>query len=241
MSEAGLKAMYEAQTTWDETMAESAARALAQAGPDARMMIMAGAFHIQERDPIPARLLRRIGDARSTIVVGRSQSAAPESPAEAAELGDFVVVLPDKQEVPAVKLGVVFDETRHWAGLRVKAVVTGGTASKAGIDILTRCMAAELGPKGLRFATIAPGYIRTPGVAALEASGRVDFKSVRRRIPMGDLGRPDDIADAAFFLASSDASYVNGSILYVDGGWTSFGNAGFASDSADDESAEVAE
>ena len=114
-------------------------------------------------------------------------------------------------------------------------------ASKAGIDILTRCMAAELGPKGLRFATIAPGYIRTPGVAALEASGRVDFKSVRRRIPMGDLGRPDDIADAAFFLASSDASYVNGSILYVDGGWTSFGNAGFASDSADDESAEVAE
>ncbi len=134
MSEAGLKAMYEAQTTWDETMAESAARALAQAGPDARMMIMAGAFHIQERDPIPARLLRRIGDARSTIVVGRSQSAAPESPAEAAELGDFVVVLPDKQEVPAVKLGVVFDETRHWAGLRVKAVVTGGTASKAGIE-----------------------------------------------------------------------------------------------------------
>ena len=114
-------------------------------------------------------------------------------------------------------------------------------ASKAGIDILTRCMAAELGPKGLRFATIAPGYIRTPGVATLEASGRVDFKSVRRRIPMGDLGRPDDIADAAFFLASSDASYVNGSILYVDGGWTSFGNAGFASGSADDESAEVAE
>jgi NAD(P)-dependent dehydrogenase (short-subunit alcohol dehydrogenase family) len=106
-------------------------------------------------------------------------------------------------------------------------------ASKAGIDILTRCMAAELGPKGLRFATIAPGYIRTPGVAALEISGRVDFQAVRRRIPMGELGRPEDIADAAFFLASADASYVNGSILYVDGGWTSFGNAGFASDLAD--------
>ena len=114
-------------------------------------------------------------------------------------------------------------------------------ASKAGIDILTRCMAAELGPKGFRFATIAPGYIRTPGVASLETSGRVDFKSVRRRIPMGDLGRPDDIADAAFFLASADASYINGSILYVDGGWTSFGNAGFASDLADQDTLEAAE
>jgi NAD(P)-dependent dehydrogenase (short-subunit alcohol dehydrogenase family) len=110
-------------------------------------------------------------------------------------------------------------------------------ASKAGIDILTRCMAAELGPKGLRFATIAPGYIRTPGVAALETSGRIDFKTVRRRIPMGELGRPEDIAEAALFLASPDASYVNGSILYVDGGWTSFGNAGFASGLPDDETA----
>ena len=103
-------------------------------------------------------------------------------------------------------------------------------ASKAGIDILTRCMAAELAPSGLRVATIAPGYIRTPGVAALAQSGRIDVEGIRRRIPMGDLGRPDDIAEAALFLASEDASYVNGSILYVDGGWTSFGNAGFASD-----------
>jgi NAD(P)-dependent dehydrogenase (short-subunit alcohol dehydrogenase family) len=102
-------------------------------------------------------------------------------------------------------------------------------ASKAGIDILTRCMAAELGPQGNRTATIAPGYIRTPGVAALEAAGRIDTAAIRRRIPLGDMGRPEDIADAALFLASAEASYVNGSILYVDGGWTSFGNAGAAS------------
>lgn len=102
-------------------------------------------------------------------------------------------------------------------------------ASKAGIDILTRCMAAELGPLGLRTATLAPGYIRTPGVEALERGGRIDTVNIQRRIPMGDLGRPEDIADAAFFLASEDASYINGSTLYVDGGWTAFGNAGFAS------------
>ena len=114
-------------------------------------------------------------------------------------------------------------------------------ASKAAIDILTRCLAAELGPAGLRTATIAPGYIRTPGVAALENSGRIDTGAIRRRIPMGDMGRPSDIADAAFFLASSDASYVNGSILYVDGGWTSFGNAGFASTLSDSDNMEAAE
>ena len=114
-------------------------------------------------------------------------------------------------------------------------------ASKAGIDILTRCMAAELGPSGIRTATIAPGYIRTPGVAALERDGHIDTLAIRRRIPMGDLGRPEDIADAALFLVSPEASYVNGSILYVDGGWTSFGNAGSASMVGGDTAAEATE
>lgn len=101
-------------------------------------------------------------------------------------------------------------------------------ASKAGIDMLTRCLAAELGPTGIRTATIAPGYIRTPGLAALEADGKVDTAAIRRRIPLGDMGTPDDVAEIAFFLASEQASYINGASLYVDGGWTSFGNAGNA-------------
>ncbi len=109
-------------------------------------------------------------------------------------------------------------------------------ASKAAIDILTRCMAAELGAQGIRTATIAPGYIRTPGVAALESAGRIDPQGIGRRIPMGEMGRPEDIADATLFMASPDASYVNGSILYVDGGWTAFGNAGFASGATGDSS-----
>jgi NAD(P)-dependent dehydrogenase (short-subunit alcohol dehydrogenase family) len=103
-------------------------------------------------------------------------------------------------------------------------------ASKAAIDILTRCMAAELAPQGIRTATLAPGYIGTPGVLALEAAGRIDTDAIRRRIPLGRLGLPEEIADAALFLASPAASYVNGAILYVDGGWTSFGNAGPASE-----------
>jgi NAD(P)-dependent dehydrogenase (short-subunit alcohol dehydrogenase family) len=106
-------------------------------------------------------------------------------------------------------------------------------ASKAAIDILTRCMAAELGPAGMRTATIAPGYIRTPGVSALQASGRLDSARIRRRVPLGRFGEPTEVADAAYFLASPEASYINGSILYVDGGWTSFGDAGDASTVSD--------
>ncbi|WP_334192446.1 SDR family oxidoreductase [Pararhodobacter sp.] len=102
-------------------------------------------------------------------------------------------------------------------------------ASKAGIDILTRCLAAELGPKGLRVATVAPGYIRTPGVAALEVAARIDAAAIRTRIPMGDLGRPEDIAEAVAFIASPAASYINGTLLSVDGGWNAFGSAGAAS------------
>lgn len=102
-------------------------------------------------------------------------------------------------------------------------------ASKAGIDMLTRCLAAELAGQGVRTATLAPGYVRTPGVKALEDAGRIDIGRIQRRIPLGDLATPEDIAGAAVFLASPDASYINGSTLYVDGGWTSFGDAGDAS------------
>ncbi|WP_353647006.1 SDR family oxidoreductase [Mesorhizobium sp. WSM2240] len=93
-------------------------------------------------------------------------------------------------------------------------------AAKVAMDTLTRCMAAELGPVGIRTATVAAGYIRTPNVAQLAQDGRIDATAIRRRIPMGRMGQPEDVADAVFFLASSNASYVNGSILYVDGGWT---------------------
>ncbi|CDX57493.1 Uncharacterized short-chain type dehydrogenase/reductase y4vI [Mesorhizobium plurifarium] len=101
-------------------------------------------------------------------------------------------------------------------------------ASQAGLDILTRCLAAELGPAGIRTATLAPGYIAMPDVAPLAKVGPIDMTTITQRIPMGRMGQPEDVADAAFFLTSSAASYINGSILYVDGGWTCFGDAGNA-------------
>ncbi|MGO7186173.1 SDR family oxidoreductase [Rhizobium brockwellii] len=91
-------------------------------------------------------------------------------------------------------------------------------AYNAAIEMLSRCMAAELGPFGIRTATIIPGHIHTPGV-----THRPEFRTrrVRRQIPMGRFGEPEEVADAAWFLASPDASYITGSILNVDGGLTS--------------------
>ncbi|MDL2402405.1 SDR family oxidoreductase [Rhizobium mayense] len=80
-------------------------------------------------------------------------------------------------------------------------------ASKAGLEMLTRCMAAELGPVGIRTATIALGFIHTPDVAQ---------DAISRRDPIGEMvAQSEGVANAAFFLASPDASYVNGSTLYV--------------------------
>ncbi|WP_027168914.1 SDR family oxidoreductase [Mesorhizobium sp. WSM3224] len=113
-------------------------------------------------------------------------------------------------------------------------------ACKAGIEILTRCMAAEFGPVGIRTATVAPGYIDTTDTDYLTKPGSIDPKAISRRIPMGRMGRPEEIAHAVFFLASPDASYVNGSSLCVDGGSTSFGDVGFANE-PDHESIEAVE
>jgi NAD(P)-dependent dehydrogenase (short-subunit alcohol dehydrogenase family) len=104
------------------------------------------------------------------------------------------------------------------------------SASKAAIINLTGCMAAELAADNIRVVAVAPGYVRTPGVAELEAAGKIDAAAIRKRIPMADFGRPEDIADAIAFLASDAASYITGTTLHVDGGWTSFGAAGDASE-----------
>jgi NAD(P)-dependent dehydrogenase (short-subunit alcohol dehydrogenase family) len=103
------------------------------------------------------------------------------------------------------------------------------SASKAAMVNLTGCMAAELAAANIRVVAVAPGYVRTPGVAELEASGRIDAAAIRKRIPMADFGCPEDVADAIAFLASEAASYITGTTLHVDGGWTSFGAAGDAS------------
>ncbi|MFT3948398.1 MAG: SDR family oxidoreductase [Agriterribacter sp.] len=92
------------------------------------------------------------------------------------------------------------------------------TASKAAVEGMTRAMAVELSPMGVRVNCIAPGFIETD-MSAKALNGDPERKQkVLVRTPMGRLGKPGDIGNAAVYLASNAACYVTGVILPVDGG-----------------------
>ena len=92
------------------------------------------------------------------------------------------------------------------------------TASKSAIEGMTRAMATELSPKGIRINCIAPGFIATDMSAkALNTDPERKNKALGRT-PMGYLGDPADVGDAALFLASDAAKYITGVVLPVDGG-----------------------
>ncbi len=102
----------------------------------------------------------------------------------------------------------------------------GYGAAKAGVDHMTASMACEWGPRGLRTNTIAPGYTRTPMVADLIEKKAFDPAVIEARTPLARFAEPDEMARAMAFLASDWASYVNGAVLPVDGGWGAFAAAG---------------
>ncbi|WP_323764006.1 glucose 1-dehydrogenase [Marinovum sp.] len=98
--------------------------------------------------------------------------------------------------------------------------------SKAGVDHLTKALACEWGPAGVRVNAIAPAYTRTPMVQELIDRKTLDFGQIARRTPLQRLALPDEMARAAAFLLSDWASYITGTVLPVDGGWQAYGAAG---------------
>ena len=92
------------------------------------------------------------------------------------------------------------------------------TASKAAIEGMTRAMAVELSPSGIRVNCIAPGFIRTNMSSVALDKDPERKKRVLSRTPLGRLGKPEEVADAALFLVSDAASFITGVVLPVDGG-----------------------
>lgn len=92
------------------------------------------------------------------------------------------------------------------------------TASKSAVEGMTRAMAVELSPKGVRVNCIAPGFIATDMSAKALNNDPERKQKALSRTPMGMLGDPSDIGDAALFLASNAARYITGVVLPVDGG-----------------------
>jgi glucose 1-dehydrogenase len=95
------------------------------------------------------------------------------------------------------------------------------TASKAGISMLTKTLAQEAAPHGVRVLAVAPGAIKT-SINQPVWSDKAGLADLDRKIPMGRLGEPDEVASIVALLASGLASYVTGTTVFVDGGMTDF-------------------
>lgn len=99
-------------------------------------------------------------------------------------------------------------------------------AAKAGVEMLTRVLALELGPEKIRVNAIVPGPIEgTEGMDRLAPTPEAREKT-RRAVPMQRYGTPREVADCAMFLASPLAAYISGAIIPVDGGWSVAGAGG---------------
>lgn len=88
-------------------------------------------------------------------------------------------------------------------------------ATKGAVASMTRCIALEYGPRGIRANSMAPGIIDTPMLPSQEDNERW----AKTTIPLRRLGEPQDVADVALFLASDESRYITGEMIFVDGGW----------------------
>jgi 3-oxoacyl-[acyl-carrier protein] reductase len=107
----------------------------------------------------------------------------------------------------------------------IAAFVAGGggaayTASKHGVVGLTRQIAFDYGPKGVRANAICPGAVETGMTKDIFASDDATVMASVRSVPAGRYGKPEEIAKLALYLASEDSSFVHGAAFVIDGGWT---------------------
>jgi len=119
--------------------------------------------------------------------------------------------------IPHLKSGASFVNVSSICGLQATAGFAVYCASKYGVIGFSKCMALELGPKGIRTNVVAPGYIDTPTNASVVA-GQESVDRMVKGVSLGRVGTPDDVADVVAFLFSDESRYMNGSVVEVTGG-----------------------
>ncbi|MBS1895219.1 MAG: SDR family oxidoreductase [Actinobacteria bacterium] len=163
----------------------------------------AGVMHIDAAETFPATAWFRVQSINAGGIVNCCQAAYPhlrESPA------------------PAIVNVASISQLRGQPGLLAYA------ASKGAVESMTRTLAIEWAPAGIRVNAVAPGHVRTPMVERALADGslpQADLEGWERRIPLGNrLADPAEIADVIAFLTGPAARYVTGQVLVADGGLT---------------------
>lgn len=111
---------------------------------------------------------------------------------------------------------IVNNDSIH--GVVGKFGVGAYAAAKGGVKLLTQTATAEYAAKGIRINNVNPGYIETPLLKDIPAEAKQELVDLH---PIGRLGKPEEVANAVLFLASDEASFISGSSLLVDGGYTS--------------------
>jgi meso-butanediol dehydrogenase / (S,S)-butanediol dehydrogenase / diacetyl reductase len=157
----------------------------------------------------------------STQTATRTADVDDQVWAHTLDVGLTAVFRAMKRALPVMRAqgGGAIVNTASISGLRADYGIAGYNAAKAGVINLTRVVAIEYAPYGIRCNCICPGAIDTPLLApALEQPGFHDaFKAT---IPMGRLGRPEEMANVVLFLGSDLASFVTGAAFVADGGQT---------------------
>jgi NAD(P)-dependent dehydrogenase (short-subunit alcohol dehydrogenase family) len=188
-------------------------------------------FHGDVRSPVD------VEDAVGRVVAAEGRIDVLVCSAGVREIGDVYTMPTDEWDnVIAVNLSGTFyccqaaarQMRESGGGAIVNLSSVGGliglarrpayTAAKHGVVGLTKSLARDLGPAGIRVNAICPGLIRTPLTEQYFADDAFE-EGIRTIVPQGRVGVADDVADAALYLASDRSAYVNGIALTVDGGW----------------------
>lgn len=133
-----------------------------------------------------------------------------------------IVFLPVHHAWPHLSDGASIVLVGSTAGLTGSVTNTriAHTATKGGVIAMTKQLAAEGAPRGIRANCVSPGMILTPATQGDLLAGDHPMRSIAAKIPLGRIGEPIEVARAALFLASAEASYITGANLIIDGGWS---------------------
>jgi len=208
------------QDELDETAAEI---------DDGRGLVTAVAGSLSH-DDMPGRLVDAAvgGFGRIDLLVNNVGASPYYGPLLDADRERFTKTLQLNTWVPIamVQAAVRAGMGERWPGAVVNVTTIGSrqvqpmlgayTSAKAALELITRVLARELGPKGVRVNGVAPGLVQTSMARVLWEDGRGDAEA--EILPLQRIGRPEDIAAAVCFLLSDDASWMCGDIVDVDGG-----------------------